>query len=114
MPKKIIKDKTYVGLVNELDDNDKRKAKYAKHFKKHGWEPTQLWNLDVTLAEIIHKYLVLYKKNTCAVIDFDIDSMIEAFETIKKEKHMMHTVKENEEIRKKLHLFAENFMKLWD
>lgn len=77
------------------------------------------WNLDVTLAHIIHASLVNYKESLSGIgygIGYDEEKLnlaIEAFRSISKEEHMGDNPN-LEQIRLGLQAFADIYMTLWD
>jgi len=64
MPYKHIRSKAYYGCLNSLDKNDERVPRYKEHLKENGWEPSELWSLDMTIARFIVPRLEAFLSNT--------------------------------------------------
>lgn len=118
--KKHIKDKNYYGFLNELDKNDKRIRKLKKQYKKRGFDDSETWSLDLTIAQFILPRLKRYKEITIgcpASVSFEewdeiLDKMIKSFEIIIKEEGWPN--KEQEKIQEEgLDLFRKYFLGLW-
>lgn len=63
--KKYTKDKSknYFGCIHELSpSNFKRLSKYARQLKERGWDDTETWALDYTIASFVYPRLIRYKK----------------------------------------------------
>ena len=129
MHKKIVKDITrspekYCGCLHELDYDDPRFEKYYKQYKKNGFDDTETWNLDRSIALFILPRLKRFKEvtNGCPGYTTErkwkktLDKMIFAFEFIcdggkwySPESHKKDLKKYKEGFR----LFYENFEHLW-
>jgi len=110
---------SYYGLINELDKQDERIHKYIDMYNTQGFEPTECWNLDNTIAKFITPRLKYLKEHKCGYPgnltenewDDIMDKMIYAFENYK----IGHIEEENEKkIDEGVFLFAKWFRNLWD
>lgn len=84
--------------------------------------PVHLYNLDITLAELILPLLEEFKKVTngypADVGSMDnwflvIDTMIESFKLIAAEKQMSYEKADLDKIQEGLDLFSKHFTSLW-
>lgn len=129
-----IRDKNYHGFVNNLDDDDKRLPKFLKQRKKYGFDATELWSLDHTIANFVYPRLKAFRKAHGGVPrEFcelnasgkwinrkksikkwhdTLDKMVLAFELAAQDK-VTYTKEEEDQMQEGLKLFAENFFNLW-
>ena len=111
--------KTPEGLEDTIKHN-KRCKKLQKHYKKHGWDPSETWNLDVTIAHFILPRLKYLRKNTHGYPanltekswDKILKQMIKAFKLITSDDDF--TVHSTKKLDKGLQLFAKYYRGLWD
>lgn len=114
--------------VNFSLDNGKMESssEFAKQREKRGWDDTECWNLDSTIASFIIPRLKVFKEihktHPCELSDKQweeiIDKMILAFELSKDDWWEYNSDKEREEgnikMKEGLELFAKYFTHLWD
>ena len=113
MKYKRIKDKNYHGFLNDLSPKDARISLYKKQYKKHGFDDTETWSLDYTIASFILPRLKRYRNMgrghptnmTLKEWNTILDKMIKSFED---------TAKGNECSQEGLELFANHFRNLWN
>lgn len=99
----------------------KRDIKYLVQRFTRGWDDSETWSLDASLAKLILPRLRRFKEVTIghpADIDADewsrsIDKMIETFEFISSDDYYHSTVEQDKMVREGLKLFAENYRGLW-
>ena len=80
--------KSYHGHANTVKKSDKRQAKWKKQRVKNGFDDTETWNLDTTLARFILPRLKRFREVNIghpAYMTWEswctlIDRMIEGFE----------------------------------
>jgi hypothetical protein len=120
-------DPKYLGIPNicfsltEKDDN--REPEYLKQRLKYGFDNSELWSLDSTIACFILPRLkrfrkiavgtghpARYEKNEWSNI---VDKIIEAFEILASDDSYISTDEQDKIIDEGLKLFAENFRSLW-
>lgn len=124
---KYTKPLNYFGCAYDPDLlNDQRQSRWAQERQEQGFDSTELWDLQITLAQFILPRLKAFKDNTGGhPLDItqeewvsSIDRMIWSFEQIVNDDNFKETLEErlayNERIQKGLHLFAENFRSLWN
>ena len=117
------KPKNYYGFAWSKSLQKKRKKKLQKFYKKHGWDPSETWNLDMTVSAFILPRLKYFRKNLNGYPGADgwtserwekkLDKMIVAFK-MKLDDDMDYKEKDWKKIRKGLKLFAKHFNNLWD
>lgn len=121
------RDPKSIGVPNinfscDLPENDKRNKKYKKQRMERGFDDSELWNLDSTIALFIVPRLKAFKETKVGYPSFyssdvefknDIDKMIKAFEVI-GESNPTHEGYSNGIVEEGLKLFHDNFCSLWD
>lgn len=109
------------GYSSELPADDDRQALWAQQREERGFDNTELWNLDVSIARFIRPRLIAFKK-TCqshpASLDeaswtAAIDSMIEAFD-LYAQGTLMHSTENQAKIDVGLQNFQKYFQHLWN
>lgn len=82
--------KEKLGFAHTLPKNDKRLEKYKKQRKDRGWDDTELWSLDTTIAKFIVPRLKRFKETvnghpnefTFEEWKVELQKMIDAFEYV--------------------------------
>lgn len=108
----------YYGLAfTSYDKKDKRQKKWKKQRKVRGFDDTELYDLDVTMANFILPRLRRFKKvsitypcETPEEWDAVLDKMITAFSLI---CDYNYSIDRDAEIEEGLKLFGEYFRALW-
>jgi len=59
---KVVQNKNYFGLINQLDPNDNRIPIFINQIKERGFDSTELWNLDYTIALFILPRLKVFRE----------------------------------------------------
>jgi len=111
---KKVKDKYRLGYAHELPKTDKRLKKFAKQRKDRGWDSTELWNLDVTIAKFVLPRLKEFIKTVHDDYKKDIQKMIDAFELVVSDDNYRFDKEIDRKIRDGLKTFSENFRLLWN
>jgi hypothetical protein len=96
----------------------KRAFKHYGQRLSRGWDDSDCWNLDETIAEFVLPRLKKFKENpfgcpsTLTEKEWDtiLGKMVHAFE---KSLSFHLTKEEDEEVQEGLNLFAEYFFSLW-
>ena len=103
-----------------MEKGDARFKKYKRQRRKRGFDDSELWSLDCTIAKFILPRLKRYKKVASRTIamsdDFvkDLDNSIWAFEKIVFDcEGGINTKEDDEKIQKALKRFAKIFQGLW-
>lgn len=127
--------KFYTGYAQEYPE-DKQKE-YAKQREERGFDDTELWNLDYTLAAFILPRLKTFRDDvkesiavpSCLTEDAKtgediekarskwhdyLDKMVWAFQQIIDDENINYDLATREETKKGLRLFGEFFLFLWD
>ena len=104
-----------------LNAEDEQYDKYKKQLDEDGFSDSELWNLDVTIAEFILPRLKRFRDYTqgwpCQRFDtFEdwqaaIDKMIESFEFVIEDDCLGDG---SEQYQEGMDLFCSNFRGLWD
>lgn len=102
----------------------KRRIKYAWQRLVRGWDDSELWNLDYTIAEFILPRLIRYKeisisygaKYTEEEWSDILDKMIHSFQVITANEGVYYDLgqEEFELVQEGLKVFAEHYTQLWD
>ena len=110
------------SLIGTLGEDDPRLPTYREQIKERGFDDTEIWNLDLTIAKFILPRLVRFKEYTGTYPNgFTIDSwrdelqvMIDAFKILNDDECMELEDGAIDAINKGLQSFAANFRHLWD
>lgn len=113
------------SLTNELNKDDKRQETFKQQRLERGFDDTETWNLDYTIASFILPRLKRFKQVVNCYPDditFEewqnvLDKMIYAFELRVKEDDESWTLEEEKanykKIREGLNLFTKYYFSLW-
>jgi len=120
---KLRQDRNYHGFLTDAsfpkDMSQKRLSQLVRQHQKHGFDDTELWNLDTTLAQFILPRLKRFKRiqhgypsdfKSAAAWRKKIDSFIWAFEF----DQYSGTAKQHEKARAAIIEFGKYFNQLWD
>ena len=116
--------KEKLGFSHTLKKNDSRKEKFTKQRKERGWDDSELWNLDITIAKLVYPRLKRFKEIavgypaslTNEKWDEILDKMIKAFELMATDDSEYYTGIQDDgdnSIKEGLDLFREYFHNLW-
>ena len=112
----------YYGYANECQTEDiDQQNKWKMQRETQGFDDTELWNLDTTIAKFILPRLIEFKKqmgtpHPISKEDWTIyiDKMIKSFEFLSgEEKYTIYDKEQWEETQEGLGLFAQHFSSLW-
>ena len=113
------------SLTNDLNKDDKRQETFKQQRLERGFDDTETWNLDYTIASFILPRLKRFKQvancypgnMTLEEWEDILDKMIDAFEIKVKENGESWTSKEEktkcQKIQEGLDLFAKYYFHLW-
>lgn len=111
-------------LLNRPDRQIARQVRWFFQRRKRGFDDTELWSLDLTIAEFIEPRLREFKRRLngypCGMEEQEwlekLEKMHRAFHLIVKEdgKMMLPNSPEAKEIEEGLDLFREHFFHLWN
>lgn len=107
------------GCADELPEDDSRHVVYSQQRKSRGFDDTELWSLDISMAEFIlprlKAYRDLMKQRTIFAIEDEVNDMIAAFEIICTDnfKARFEDEPEFEVVRRGLKAFSEYYLALW-
>ena len=115
----------YFGLAfDEHMLKDKRQKEWKKQRKEKGFDNTELWNLDNTIAQFIFPRLKAFKEKTPKIPgnlteqewNKILEDMLYPFETIIQDNWYtkVPTKEECKKFKKGLKLFSKYLMALWD
>ena len=117
--------KTKEGKM-EIEKLKKQQKKLQKQLKKRGFDNSELWNLEFTIAKFVYPRLKEFRKiNNGYPSNLSekkwneiLDKMILAFKNISKDKvqetyDLKKLKKIHKETQKGLELFGKYFMHLW-
>lgn len=100
---------------------DKREKKFKEQRLVRGFDTSECWSLDITIAKFILPRLIEFKEKTIGTPTMIktaeqwlkiLSKMIVAFELISKENHISND-EENKKIQKGLDLFRKYYFSLW-
>lgn len=131
------KPKFYAGYAFDDDVSEEKREEYRKEREERGFDSTELWNLEYTLASYILPRLKAFRKDAddnigypCAIYDDDdfhedghekwlgiLDKMIESFQMVVDNVEELEWVYEDnvkfKTFSEGMHLFAKYFLNLW-
>lgn len=95
------------------------RKKYAKQRSKRGFDDTELWSLDETIANFVYPRLKRFKKHlnghpgnlTIEQWEEILNKMTKSFELVLNDEITEETY---DEYTEGMNLFAEYFINLWD
>ena len=103
----------------EIKKTIKYNKKLRKDLKKNGFDKSECWNLNTTIAEFTLPRLKYFRDNTVSYPDVGIgfegwkeilDKMIYSFERVIDDDYESH---EYDKVQEGLDLFAKYYMNLW-
>ena len=104
-------------VKKKLKKEKKYNKKLRKDTKENGFDKSECWNLDITIAKFILPRLKYFKENTISYPQVDIgldgwheilDKMIYSFDEILKDDST-----DQDKIQEGLELFAKYYVNLW-
>lgn len=107
---------------NSLRRRVKRSVRFFFQRLLRGWDDSETWSLDYSLAKIIAPRLKRFKEVTCGhpadstekQWNEDLDKMIAAFEFLGSEERWSNTDKNKwNEVQEGIDLFSKHFINLW-
>lgn len=104
----------YYGLHEVFPANDDRQALWAEQRTTVGFDNTELWNLDVTIARFILPRLEAFRNTGKESEEFvkEIDKMIIAFQAIVSDDGMFKV--DDAAIIEGIKSFHDNYFSLWN
>ena len=99
------------SLCNELRKDDDRQEGWKQQRAERGFDNTELWNLDVTIAKFLVPRLKA-AKDSYALEEEIMDKIIFAFEYASSDQ--IFQGKMPDEVAEGLQLFAGNYFRLWN
>lgn len=115
-------------LTEEIEEAERIKSKW-------GFEPSETWDLDKTIAAFILPRLAYFRDNIEGIPNYcceydaemhllnedeaikrweaDLDKMILAFALILKDEYIVRPEEKDNQVKEGLMLFAEHFEDLW-
>lgn len=116
--KDLKKNKNYFGYATdpELED-DERQADWVWQRDVYGYDYTELWNLNTTIAKFIlprlKHFQIICNSDENAKMYKAIGKMIDTFNYYAKDSHEVLSDKEYKKVCKGLKLFAKYFPAFW-
>lgn len=120
-------DPKYLGIPNInfslTDKDDKREPQFAYERKTKGYDRSELWSLDSTIAKFIAPRLRDFADDHCGYPacfkdekewDKILGKMATAFELLSSDKFIFLTKEQNNQVEEGLDLFRKWFRNLWD
>lgn len=110
------------SLHQEIDPDHPHQIAWKHQRETRGFDDTELWNLDSTIAKFILPRLKRFKEltnqhphdfRTMEQWDDALDKMIDAFEFMVEEKYECFSGPRWDEVNKGIELFAKYFSHLW-
>lgn len=112
----------YYGCAHTLDKSDKRLKRFAKQRRERGFDDTETWGLDSTIAEFTLPRLKRFRELVCGhpgsltMEEWEaiLDKMVRAFELVTDDEKGRNLSKgEWKEVDQGLDLFSKWFLHLW-
>jgi hypothetical protein len=112
----------------EIKKCKKRHKKLRKHYKKHGWDPSETWNLDQTMAMFLSPRLKYFRENLHGYpdeleekewekilekIQYSVDCAADNYDCLDIED-ITKRKKKYKKIKEGFKLLGKYFMHLWD
>lgn len=114
---------TKYGHAHEIDPDDSRQKRWEEQRAERGFDDTELWSLNHTLAQMIMPRLQAFKeKNFCYPCKLDnyeqwveiLEKMVFSFQMELDRDDLAYTDKwDDAKYKEGLQLFAEYFGDLW-
>lgn len=110
------------GFADSLPKDDDRIELYKKQRQERGFDDTELWSLDCTIAAFIAPRLKEFAKQTCGnpvnIASFEdwqeiLRQMVVAFDLMADKDRIVYTDEEDKLISDGLDLFRKYFHGLW-
>ena len=106
----------------KFEKSDERYKKFKKQRKKYGYDETELWSLDHTIACFVLPRLKTFKEHNgshptgMSLDEFNdiLSQIIFSLEKIVEDKYWDCTGEDLEKLKNGLKLFGEHFLDLWD
>ncbi len=102
----------YYGFAHEIPDSDPRQSVWKKQREERGFDSTELWNLDITIAKFTLPRLKVYRDDIARHGDSEwltiLDKMIFGLEEV-----TTCPVGLSPEAAEGLSLFGQYFHRLW-
>jgi len=121
---------TDYGCSSELGLDDERQAEWKKQREERGFDSTELWNLDVTIARFIVPRLKLFVESEAGVPGYIdphnklkdkgrskwkkiLKEMLEGFEIIADDESLYDPIR-SKKAEKAVKLLAKHYFALWN
>lgn len=101
------------SLSTSISLTDERHEDWALQRALRGFDNTELWNLDTTLAKFLLPRLKAAKALHYGIPEHEMSAMIEAFEFMLTDSYFTRSEIHNEMVQKGLKLFLHNYLGLW-
>ncbi|MFB6291755.1 MAG: hypothetical protein ABEJ25_08540 [Candidatus Bipolaricaulia bacterium] len=110
------------SLNSAWDPNDNRHERYKRQRLERGFDDTELWSLDATIAKFMVPRLRAFRENlishpphlTSEQWQRILDQMIKGFSPYLEQDSMIWGNRQYNSLRVALRLFAQYFPHLWD
>ena len=97
-----------------LPEDDERLEKFKNQRLERGFDNTELWNLDLTIAQFILPRMKAFKEQDYNAIENKVlDKIIRSFEMV-VEKGFFTNEEDIKEFQKGMKLFAKHYCELWN
>jgi len=110
------------GYHKEISEKDPRQARWTEQREARGFDDTELWNLDFTIARFVLPRLKAFKTMGHGYpgnLTFDewntiLDKMIFSFEYAANDDKLFGDSEFHETVNEGMQYFADYFFHLWD
>lgn len=105
------------GLSSTIPTSDSRQELWKQQREERGFDSTELWNLDSTIAKFITPRLKAYAQGELHNVEWSntLSKMIIAFDLLSSgEMVFMMDADKQASITEGLQLFADNYCSLWN
>ncbi len=118
--KRLKKDRNYFGYATKMENDDRQEEWYNQR-KENGFDDTETWNLQTTIAKFALPRLKWFKKrhydHPCDITfekwDEILDNMIFSFEYYAKDEWTPISDEDFERVKEGMKLFGEYYGDLW-
>jgi hypothetical protein len=111
------KDPKYIGIPNicfSLSDDSENQKEHKKQRIERGFDDSELWSFDYTIARFTLPRLIEFKKQYSQYVE-DVNDLLPKIDMVIKSFEMIinDDVEQEEEIQKGLTVFGKIFRHLW-
>lgn len=101
------------GVSSQILPTDNRQVKWLEQRQTRGWDDTELWNLDCTVAQFILPRLKVFVERNTSFQCEDMEKIVEMFEFLTSQDVFLPTENQTKLFEEGMILFARYYRSLW-